>query len=281
MPAGYADLHLHTTASDGMQTIPELVRRAKGLSFSCIAVTDHDTLSPDLSLPVESIDGVEVISGVEIKTEFDGIRGELLAYFVDPSSRELGLFLSRMADARRRRMERMVERCREETGVPIEMAEVRAIAEWSIGRPHLARILVEKGIVRDKDEAFSTLIGDDKPCYVPIEKAPFREVVETIHAAGGVCSLAHPGLMKVGDWEGFLDSIRDGGVDAIEAFYPYELALIRPTISPRLLATMAEERGFLLTGGSDDHGPESGRARLGTVRLPYERVEALKTACPG
>jgi len=71
----------------------------------------------------------------------------------------------------------MVERCREETGVPIEMAEVRAIAERSIGRPHLARILVEKGIVRDKDEAFSTLIGDDRPCYVPIEKAPFREVV--------------------------------------------------------------------------------------------------------
>jgi len=280
MPVGYADLHLHTTASDGTQTIPELVRRAKELSFSAIAVTDHDTISPDLHRPVDRIDGVEVITGIEIKTEFDGIRGELLAYFVDPSSKRLRRFLTRMADARRVRMEKMVERCREETGVPIEMTEVRALAERSLGRPHLARILVEKEIVRDKDEAFSTLIGDDKPCYVPIEKAPFREVVETIHAADGVCSLAHPGLVKVDDWPKFLDSIREGGVDAIEAFYPYELSLIRPSIEPRLLTTMAEERGFLLTGGSDDHGPGSGRARLGAIRLPYKRVIALKDALP-
>ena len=86
--------------------------------------------------------------------------------------------------------------------------------------------------------------------------------------------------MKVDDWPKFLDSIREGGVDAIEAFYPYELSLIRPSIEPRLLTTMAEERGFLLTGGSDDHGPGSGRARLGAIRLPYKRVIALKDALP-
>jgi len=123
MPAGHADLHLHTTASDGTQTIPELVRRAKALSFSAIAVTDHDTISPELSRKVERIVGVEVITGIEIKADFDGIRGELLAYFVDPSSERLRRFLGRMADARRLRMVRMIERCRKETGVPIEFAE--------------------------------------------------------------------------------------------------------------------------------------------------------------
>jgi len=280
MPKGYADLHLHTTASDGTQTISELVRRAKALSFSAIAITDHDTLSPELSRPVERLDGMEVITGIEIKVDFDGVRGELLAYFVDPSSEELRSFLERMADARRLRMERMVERCREETGVPIEMADVRALAQRSIGRPHLASVLVEKGIVGSMDEAFAELIGDGRPCYVPIEKAGFREVTETIHRAGGVASLAHPGLMKVGDWAGFLDTIREGGVDAIEAFYPYELSSIRPSIEPRLLPMMAQERGFLLTGGSDDHGPGSGKARLGAIRLPYERVIALKDALP-
>jgi len=123
MPAGHADLHLHTTASDGTQTIPELVRRAKALSFSAIAVTDHDTISPELSRKVERIVGVEVITGIEIKADFDGIRGELLAYFVDPSSERLRRFLGRMADARRLRMVRMIERCRKETGVPIEFAD--------------------------------------------------------------------------------------------------------------------------------------------------------------
>lgn len=280
MPEGYADLHLHTTASDGLQTISELVRRAKALSFAAIAVTDHDTLSPELTLPVEHRDGIEVITGIEIKVDFDGVRGELLAYFVDPSSERLRSFLDRMADARRLRMERMVERCREETGVPIEMREVRALAERSIGRPHLASILVEKGVVDSKNEAFAELIGDGGPCYVPIEKAGFREVAETVHRAGGVVSLAHPGLVKVGDWAGFLDTLREGGVDAIEAFYPYGLSGIVPSIEPRLLATMAQERGFLLTGGSDDHGPGSGRARLGAIRLPYSRVAALKEALP-
>jgi len=277
---GYADLHLHTTASDGRQTIPELVRRAKSLSFSAIAITDHDTLSPDLSLPVERIWGVEVITGIEIKADFDGVRGEILAYFVDPSSERLRRFLARMEGARQRRMAMMIERCREETGVPIRVDDVRALAERSIGRPHLARILVEKGIVKSVNEAFADLIGDGRPCYVPIEKASFREVAETIHSAGGVASLAHPGLMKVDDWETFLDTIKDGGVDAIEAFYPYGLAGIRPTVEPRILVTMADERGFLLTGGSDDHGPGSGRGRLGSIRLPYERVEALKEALP-
>ena len=277
MTHGYADLHLHTVASDGTVTVDEQARRAKAVALSCISITDHDVISDDLTERVTTIGGVEVITGVEIKADFDGVTGEILAYFVDPRYDELRSFLAQMETARVERMEQMISRCRDELKIEMDLEDVRAVADGNLGRPHLARVLVNKGVVADFSEAFNKLLKRGAPCYAPIEKEGFRDVVGIVHRSGGVASIAHPCLMKVPDWNVFLDEAAAAGVDALETFYPYDPASRSLTIDPRVLQTMAERRGFLLTGGSDDHGPDSTKESIGAIRLPYDRVDALRT----
>jgi len=281
--AAVADLHLHTIASDGTWTLPRLVRRAREHGFRAIAVTDHDVISDDLAGRVREADGVEVITGVEIKATFGQIAGEILAYFVDPSSPGLRRLLDGLKASRVERMQRMVDLCCEHAGVQVDFGEVRAIAAGNLGRPHLARILMEKGLVESYSEAFASWIGKDRPCYWPIDKPDVRDVLRVVHEAGGVASLAHPCLMKVEDWDAFLRDLGEAGLDGVEVFYPYvetDGANRSRSIAPNLMRTKAQRGGFLLTGGSDDHGPNSTKESLGTIRVPYERVEALKAALP-
>ena len=274
----FADLHLHTVASDGTCSVSEQIARAKACALGCISITDHDAIADELVSPVSTVSGVEVISGCEIKADFGDIAGEILAYFIDPLNRELRDFLNGMEAARIARMETMVARCREVLKIDLEMAEVRALAQGNIGRPHIARVLVERGIVDSFSAAFDQLLAGGRPCYVPIEKIRFEEVIRIVHNAGGVTSLAHPCLMRVEDWARFLGDLADAGLDGLETFYLYGNSNKELSIEPRLLASMAVERGFLQTGGSDDHGPDpaSPRIGMGEVRVLYEHVEALK-----
>jgi len=281
MTKAYADLHLHTVASDGTQTVGELVSRAKATTLHCIAITDHDIISPELTSRVTSMQGLEVISGVEVKAMFGDVEGELLGYFVDPSHPGLNDLLGPLSSSRDERMRRMVELCREHLGIDIDYAEIRAESgDGNVGRPHLARVLMEKGVVESFQEAFATLIGKGCPCYHAIDKPDFRDAVCILKAAGGVVSVAHPCLMKITDWDGFLDELKEAGVDGMETVYPYDPLSRNLTIEPWLLAEKAQQRGFLVTGGSDDHGP-GGKESLGVVRLPYEHVEALKARAGG
>lgn len=276
MTQGYADLHLHTVASDGTQTVETLVGRAKATALHCIAVTDHDIISPDLAARITSMQGLEVITGVEVKAMFGEVEGELLAYFVDPADTGLTALLGPLSASRDERMRRMVELCREHLGIDIDYAEVEAISgDGNVGRPHLARLLMEKGIVEDFKEAFATLIGKGCPCYYAIDKPDYRDAIRILKDAGGVVSIAHPCLMLVPDWDEFLDELKASGVDGLETVYPYDPLGSSLTIEPWMLATKADQREFLVTGGSDDHGP-GGKESLGTIRLPYEHVEALK-----
>ncbi len=276
MNSGPADLHLHTVASDGTQTLVEMVSRARASGLAAVAITDHDTISSELCERVTMLQGVEVITGVELKADFDGVTGELLGYFVDPKSERLRELLERMDQARTSRMERMVDKCRE-AGFEVDMTDVRRHAVGNLGRPHLARALVESGAIEDTDEAFERFIGRGRRCYVTLEKLGFRDAVEILHAAGGAVSLAHPCLMSVEDWDSFLDALVAGGIDGMETEYPYRTpSAPQLTISPELLAVKAGQRNLLTTGGSDDHGLLSSKVTLGQIRLPYEHVVALK-----
>lgn len=273
---GYADLHLHTVASDGTQTVGEVVARAKAAALSAIAITDHDAVSRDLVGRSNRINGVEVITGVELKTDFDGVSGELLAYFIEPNHPELLELLASMERARVTRMERMVAKCRD-AGIDLDMSDVRNHAKGNVGRPHLARALKEKGAIDELDEAFIRFIGRGQPCYVPLEKVSLREAVRVLRAAGAAISVAHPCLMRVADWDPFFSLLAEAGVDALESVYPYrDPRSADLSISPELLAAQAAKHGFLTSGGSDDHGLGSTKVSLGQVRLSYEHVEALK-----
>ncbi len=278
MTKGYADLHLHTIASDGTQTVEALVRRATATALHGIAVTDHDIISPELTFRLTSMLGLEVITGVEVKAMFGNVEGELLGYFVDPTHPGLVELLGPLSASRDERMMRMVELCREHLGIGIDYAEVRVVAGGgNVGRPHLARVLMEKGAVDSFQEAFATLIGKGCPCYYAIDKPDYRDAVRILKEAGGAVSVAHPCLMEIPDWDTFLDELAAEGVAGLETVYPYDPLARNLTIDPRVLATRAEERGFLVTGGSDDHGPGA-KESLGVIRLPYEHVEALKRA---
>ena len=281
MTKAYADLHLHTVASDGTQTLDQLVSRAKATALHCIAITDHDIISPDLTSRVTSMQGLEVITGVEVKAMFGDIEGELLGYFVDPTHVGLKDLLGPLAASRDERMQRMVALCREHLNIDIDYDEVRSMSgDGNIGRPHLARVLIEKGVIENFQEAFATLIGKGCPCYYAIDKPDFRDAVRILKAAGGAVSVAHPCLMKVQDWDVFLDELAAAGVDGMETVYPYDPLARNLTIEPWLMAGKAEERGFLVTGGSDDHGPGA-KESLGVIRLPYEHVDALKKRAHG
>jgi len=275
----YADLHLHTTASDGTQDIFGLAGRAEKLGFSTIAITDHDTIATELTGRVTQIDGIEVITGTEIKALFDGVPGELLGYFVAPELPALQELFAFMQRSRVERMAKMVELCHKRVGVDITTDEVSRMAAGSIGRPHLAQLLVEKGVVASIREAFNRFIAKGRACYVPLEKPDYRKVIQTVHDAGGITAIAHPCFMHVEEWNGFLHTARTAGVDGIEVFYPYEPAARDLCISQAELASLAEKHGFLLTGGSDDHGRASDRETLGKVKVPCRYVDELKFAC--
>ena len=275
----YADLHIHTTASDGTQEIAQVVERAKDLGFSCIAITDHDTISAELTEATAKMNDLEVITGVEVKVDFEGVRGELLGYFVDPASPAMRSMFDSMSVARHERMEEMTALCGRHLGIQITIDDVRAVAAGSLGRPHLAQLLVEKGAATSLGNAFNRLIGRGGPCYAPLRRIDFKDAVEAVHGTGGVTSIPHPCFMQVADWEGFLAFARSEGVDGVEVFYPYHNAAGKLKASPQKVKSMAERHGFLLTGGSDDHGPGSVKETLGEIKVPYARVEAMKEAC--
>ena len=275
MTKAYADLHLHTIASDGTQTIDTLIRRAKAAALDSIAITDHDIISPELSSRVTSVHGLEVITGVEVKAMFGDVAGELLGYFADPNHPGLKELLGPLSASRDERMARMVALCREHLQIDITYEEVLAESGGgNVGRPHLARVLIEKGAVETFQEAFATLLSKGCPCYDAIEKPDYRDAVRILRQAGCVISVAHPCLMKVPNWDGFLDELKSAGVDGMESVYPYDPLSRNLSIEPWLLAQKADERGFLVTGGSDDHGP-GGKESIGIIRLPYSHVEAL------
>jgi len=280
MNKGYADLHLHTTASDGTQEIAELVKRAASYGLSAIAITDHDTIAPLLTSPVTIIGGLEVITGVELKVDYDGIPGELLGYFINPKIPPIKRLFLLMEQAREKRMRKIIDRCHAYLGVDITFEEVRGLAKGSIGRPHLAQLLVDRHLASSLRDAFNQFIADGKPCYVRLDRPGYHEAAEAIHAAGGVTSIPHPCFMSVQNWEQFLVEVHGQGVDGIEVFYPYSNTTGKLQASPDTLMSLAKKQGFLLTGGSDDHGPDSVKETLGVIKLPYHYVSAIKDARP-
>lgn len=273
----WADLHLHTRWSDGTLDLGAMVKRTKKIGLSAIAITDHDTIGPDLLAPEMPLDGVEVISGVEVKAEVVGEKGEILGYFLAPGHPALRELFAWMTEARRRRMEGMVRRCQEILGLPIDLAEVTAGAAGSVGRPHLAAVLVQRGLALDYEDAFRRFLTEGTPCYVPLPRPTSRHVIAAIRAAGGVASLAHPCFLSFQDWEEALTALEGEGLAAVEVYYPYDSSRQTLRADPAAVEAMVDELGLIPTGGSDDHGPGSVKDSIGSVRVPYSVVYRLRS----
>lgn len=270
----YADLHLHSTASDGALTPREIVQAARRKGFRCIAIADHDTVGGVAeALRAGEELGVEVLPAVELSTLHRGGEVHILGYCIDWEDQALLEKLETVAGARLSRARQMVARL-QELGIDISWPEVREKAGGgAVGRPHIARVLVEKGYIGSMKEAFTgEFIGNGGRAYVERYEMSPREAIRLVLSAGGIPVLAHPGFFKKGERlvEEDIVELKQYGLLGVEVWHTKHTA--GDTAFYRSLAVRA---GLLLTGGSDCHGGRGEEALLGKIKLPYEHVERL------
>lgn len=261
------DLHLHSTASDGSLSPGALVRAAARGGLDVIALADHDTVAGVGEASNAAAGAVHLIPAIEVSATHDAGELHVLGYFIDPSHPALIAYSDEAVRARRTRMRGMLERL-ERLGVRVEYEEVAAAAGpggAAIGRPHLARALVNRGYVRSFADAFDRYIGDRAPAFLPTDLHSVRTAIELIHTVGGVAVWAHP---RASSFEREIRRFARWGLDGAECF--------RPRCPPEeCLALEATTRslGLLVTGGSDWHGEWHGR--LGEFSMSRDEVGAF------
>lgn len=265
------DLHLHSSASDGHYSPTELVNMAAKAGLTVIALTDHDS-TEGITTALEAaraIPSFRVIPGVEIGTDVPHGEIHVLGYFIDYDNLELKGTLARLRESRVSRAMRMIARLYN-LGVDIEWSQVVALAgEGSVGRPHVARAMLEKGYVVSLKEAFDRYIGRDGPAYVEREKMNPEEAVSIIVKSGGLAVLAHPATAP--DVESVIARLKKVGLVGLEVYYgktpPHDIARFKK---------MADAFGLIATGGSDFHGINADfELPLGQVQVPEKCVNDL------
>ncbi|MBA1333929.1 MAG: putative metal-dependent phosphoesterases (PHP family) [Firmicutes bacterium] len=268
-----ADLHLHTNKSDGLLTPTELVRLASENNLKAIAITDHDSIDGiQEALDAGSNFDLEVIPGIEFNTDADNGELHMLGYFIDHHNEELVEFIKRLKTARFERIKSMVEKLRG-LGIEVSLESILSKTEdkAALGRPHIARALVDMGYVESIKDAFNKYIGSGCPAYVARYKLKPSEAIEIIKIAGGVPVLAHPGLLSS---LLYIDMCIDEGIQGIEVYHSKHTKL-----ETEKFIRIAEEFSLIPTGGSDCHGEctASGQYLIGTVTVSYDIVESLKS----
>jgi 3',5'-nucleoside bisphosphate phosphatase len=268
----YIDLHTHSTASDGIYSPTELLLRAKDIGLRVLALTDHDTTGglEEASRAAKKLD-IDLVPGIEINTDVAGGEVHVLGYYLEYQRPEFQAILKVLRDARELRGQRMVELLSEH-GINVSWERVREIAQGSVGRPHVAKALLEAGYVQTIGEAFDKYIGTGKFAYVPRYKLTPEDAVHLIASANGLPVIAHPldlpGLTELRNW---LPGLVAAGMVGLETYYgPYAQD------DERQLRALADEYGLIPTGGTDFHGPGIHPTPLGGRHVPYEAVERLK-----
>ena len=267
-----ADLHIHTTASDGLMSPEKVVRWASVKRLTAIGITDHDTvkgISP--ALKAASKYGVEIVPGIELSTLFEEEEIHVLGYFIDYKSQWLADTLKKIQNSRYERAGKIVGKLND-MGIDITLEEVKGIADdGAMGRPHIARAMIDKGYISNIREAFSEYIGKDRPAYVERYKLTCKEAIDMIEKLGGISVLAHPGLIKNKDNIG---KIIDLGIDGIEVYHSKH-----DDETVKNILAVAHSRNLLITGGSDCHGMKfNNEPILGNYSIDYKYVQMLKEA---
>ena len=266
-----ADLHVHTTAADGILSPAEVVELAVEVGLDVIAITDHDTVSGIAAAlaAARTIPSITVIPGIEISTDVPSGEVHVLGYFIDFTNPELSTALEKLRGSRQARALKMVEKLRT-LGMDIEWEQVQEIAKGdSIGRPHIAQALLARGYIDSMKVAFDKYIGRNGPAYVEREKLTPVEAVKLINGGCGLSVLAHPA--DIDGLEGHVSELKATGLVGIEVYYDgYTSDKI-----DRLLA-VAEKYGLVTTGGSDYHGPGSScESVIGEALAPAAAVDEL------
>ena len=268
------DLHVHTTASDGLLSPSQTVEAALREGVWLLGIADHDTTEgvPEAAASARAA-GVTLIPGVELSVG-SGLREiHVLGYFVDVGHEALQAVLARLRGARDTRNERILERLRE-MGMPLDPGRLQEIAgNGSVGRPHIATALLEAGHVGSLGEAFGRYLARGKPAYVGRERLEAAEASAAIKQAGGIPVLAHPA--KIGGPQA-IEQILDDGMEGVEVYHTDHTAM-----DVEMLLGIAKRRGLLVTGGSDSHGPYSEKpVAVGSLEIPEWVGEQVLARAP-
>jgi len=275
----YIDLHVHSTASDGSYRPAEVVRLARDAGLRAFALTDHDTVDGlEEAIKAGEEYGVEVVPGVEISARFTGDTMHILGYFLEYKSGELDARLTVLKAARAERNPQIVARLNA-SGIPVTMERVRGLSGGGqVGRPHIARALLEGGYVRTFQEAFDRYLKRGRPAYVEKFRFPPEEAINMIRAAKGIPVLAHPFTLGLGSATALktvLQNLKSLGLAGIEVFYSDH-----SREQEALYLKQARELDLLVTGGSDFHGQNKPEISLGRFpsqyKLTYPILESLK-----
>ncbi|MBF0123215.1 MAG: PHP domain-containing protein [Candidatus Omnitrophica bacterium] len=265
-----ADLHIHTHFSDGTMSPEEVVAAAKEAGLAAIGIADHDTI--DGIAPAKAaadLVGLEVVPGVELSSEYHGKDIHILGYFFDLKDSPLVRLLGNIQLGRMDRMRKMVSKLNQMGVKDIAFDEVCGqLKSDSVGRLHLAKLLVARGHVPSLNAAFEKYLGEGAPAYYPKFKQTPIEAIKLIKDSGGISVLAHPMLTQKDE---LIPEFVRAGLDGIEAYYPncsMEVA--------NFYVGIAQKHGILISGGSDAHGKGKDSTWIGKAYLPYEHVEKMK-----
>ncbi|HEX5229154.1 MAG TPA: PHP domain-containing protein [Bryobacteraceae bacterium] len=278
------DLHSHTNESDGTYSPVELIELATELRLEALAISDHDTFAGfDQAVPEAQSRGLDLVCGIELSTRVPGSKVRtvhLLAYFLhDPPPPDFREWLEELLSGRRDRNRRLIASLQEQ-GIDIDLPEVESLGRTLTGRPHFARVLIDKGYVSTYDEAFRKYLGETAPTYVE-RFAPFVEAaIQRVADAGGLPVIAHPirlGYRDAAAEEKFIGGLRDAGLRGIEVFHSDH----RPADMERY-AGIARKFGLVVSGGSDFHGEAKPQISLGTgfhenLNIPKSVLDGLRS----
>ncbi len=265
-----ADLHIHTYYSDSTMSPEEVVFEATKNGMSCIAITDHDVV--DGVLPTQEAakgHNLEVISGIELSSEFEGKDIHILGYFVDIHKGPLVERIESFLDGRVERMKQMIMNLKTVGIKDIEFEEAAALTKSrAVGRMHLATLLIQKGHAKNVKEVFDKFLSQDRPGFAPkFQQTPF-EAIDLIHQSGGLAVMAHPMLTQKDE---LISRLVKHGMDGLEVYYPNCMPIVTS-----IYEKIAKKHNLLMTGGSDAHGKAKVYTYVGKASISYETVEQMK-----
>lgn len=268
-----ADLHCHTYCSDGSDSPSQLLQKAVEAKLQALSITDHDTVdayTPELFMQANTL-GLRLLTGIELSSEYEKTSVHILGYGIDIQSASLREFLVEMIQRRNTRNNEILQKLQKK-GFLIEKDELNAFAQEAlgqrtIGRPHIAELMVRKGYVRSIQEAFNQYLQDNGSCYVAGIKFTPLDAIEQIHRAHGKAILAHPHYIKKG---AMLRTLLSLPFDGIECYYGnLNKELEKPWLQ------IAREKNWIATGGSDYHGSVKPHISLGCSWVGLETFDLL------
>ncbi|MDD3649552.1 MAG: PHP domain-containing protein [Candidatus Hydrothermia bacterium] len=267
------DLHTHTNKSDGIYSPKDLVYFLYSKGIKVLSITDHDSIEalPEAREETQKL-GMDLIPGIELSAEYLDEEVHILGYFIDADSPSLSEYLMKFRLARRVRFSKMIEKLKKMgIEVPVDLDSYEE--EKAIGRPHLARALLERGYVSSFEEAFQKYIGDNGPAYVKKFKIYVEDAIEIVHESGGVSILAHPGLLNRKDE--VINLSISKGIDGIEVYHPKNSHYIEEQ-----LTEIAFKNNLMVTGGTDFHGDFNDQEYIANIELYCEtegkRMKVIK-----